>query len=517
MKVTVEKRWLMIPFCDAAQYKKLILRENGRIAVELDARIGKTADCKMPYDMGAYLGKTLECSVTPEIAFVPEWSDTPYDDTVYTEKYRPAAHFSTKRGWINDPNGLVWYEGKYHLFYQHNPVDPLWGNMHWGHAVSGDLVHWEELGDAMFPDEYGAMFSGSAMIDHENVTGLKENEHDPLLLFYTAAGGHGLMSEDKPSSQHMAYSTDGGYTFKKYGCVIPTVTRANRDPKVVWCDEKQAWVIPIYLDGREFALYTSKDLLHWEEIQRICIEEDDECPDLYPLDCEGERFWVMTAAHDRYLVVKFEGGHFIPKYSTGRLHYGRRSYAAQTFFNAPDNRRVRFGWNQSTLPGMPFNGSMTTPHDMTLKPIGRRPMLCAWPSVEFEALRTEKAEGVSRLALTGRANDIELRIPAGGKRVLRLLGLELTVDADAMTVSKGSEGRRVFVDGKDNGVCMPVRAENGCIRLRVIQDVHSVEIYAGQGEATLCLDHLSDYSLDRVECEGASITAWALKDIHNGK
>ena len=353
------------------------------------------------------------------------------------------------------------------------------------------------------------MFSGSAVVDAHNLTGLGRDGRAPLLLFYTAAGGHGAMDRDVPFTQRLSYSTDGGATFVKYErALIENIAPGNRDPKVVYCDELGCYVMILYLTGHEFALFTSENLLDWTLLQRLTIEGDDECPDLYPLSADGERYWVVTAAHDHYLVGRFKGGHFVTKCAAGRLHYGRESYAAQTFFSAPDERRIRIAWNRALIPGMPFNGSMTTPHDMALKRLDGELRLCAWPSAEFEALRGEKAEGKDSLALTGWANDIELTIPAEGRRTLRLFGLELTIDGDA--------GRVIAPTAEPGGeeTAMPARRSGGMIQLRVIQDVHAVEIYAGDGEATMCLAHMSDALLGRVECDGAAIRAWPLRDIH---
>ena len=515
MKIQITKRYMLMPVSETAQNKKVFLREDGKILTELTLRLSDAPDYVMPYDVRHLLGKTVELNTKPEVAFTPEFTDEPDETGLYREKYRPAAHFTAKYGWLNDPNGLIWYEGKFHMFFQHNPVDSSWGNMHWGHTVSDDLVHWTDTDEALYPDEYGAMFSGSAVVDKDNLTGFKCGEHDPLLLYYTAAGGRDEMSRDVHSTQHLAYSTDGGKTFKKYEkTLIETITNENRDPKVIFCEELGCYIMAIYLQTREFCLFTSDNLLDWKELQRVFIEEDDECPDIYPLNLDGERYWVMTAAHDRYTIGKFEGGHFVPKFSTGKLHYGRMSYAAQTFYNAPDGRRIRFGWNRSRIPGMPFNSSMTTPHDLTLKKLDGKICLCAWPSVEFEALRGEKAEGEGCLALSGRANDIELRVPAEGKRALRLFGLDLEIDGDAGTIAKPVDRFRFMFTKIDDSVSMPLRREGGFMRLRVVQDVHSIEIYAGDGEATLCLEHVSDGLLNRVECEGAKITAWPLRNIH---
>jgi sucrose-6-phosphate hydrolase SacC (GH32 family) len=164
-------------------------------------------------------------------------------EDLYREPKRGLFHFSPKRGWNNDPNGCVYYNGEYHLFFQHNPYGWSWGNMHWGHAVSKDLVHWEEIGDVLLPDEMGPMFSGSAVVDSKNTSGFGKDGQAPLVLIYTAAGN--------PTVQGIAYSTDGR-NFTKYSGnpVLGQVTGGNRDPKVIWDEANQRWVMVLYVAMR---------------------------------------------------------------------------------------------------------------------------------------------------------------------------------------------------------------------------------------------------------------------------
>ena len=499
MKIMIEKRYMLIPIGAEAQKKKLLLRDAaGAIRVELDARLSAVPDYLLPYDLRDYIGQEMTLTTEPAVGFQTVFADAPDDAGLYREKLRPAAHFTAPRGWINDPNGFVYYEGQYHLFYQHNPADTVWGNMHWGHAVSRDLVHWEDRGEALFQDEHGAIFSGSAVIDERNLTGLKQNEHAPLLLFYTAAGGSGKMSEDALFTQRLAYSTDGGETFVKYPqAILPHIAECNRDPKIIWCEETGGYVMALYLRGREFALCRSDNLLDWMVFQRLCLEDDDECPDFYPMNCEGERYWVLTAAHDHYLVGRFERGLFVPVQSALPLHAGR-SYAAQSCFGLANDRRVRFGWNRANIPNMPFTGSMTTPQEMTLKHIGGAMKLYAYPAAEFDALRGEKREGRGSLTLTGRANDVELTMPAEDGKTVTLFGLTIAYESGKLTA---------------NGEKLHVRAENDRLRLRIVQDVHAVEVYVNGGEATMLVEHRSDLLLNRVECAGAEIAAWPLENI----
>ena len=183
-------------------------------------------------------------------------------DGLYREQLRPQFHFSSRRGWNNDPNGLFCFGGEYHLLYQHNPYSVEWGNLHWGHAVSRDLVHWSELPVALYPDELGAMSTGCAVVDHENTSGLGRPGAPAVVAIYTA--GHASWTPG--FVQCLAISTDGGYTWSKYdgNPVIDHIVHRNRDPKVIWHPGSERWVMVLYLDRFDYAIFTSPNLLQWE-------------------------------------------------------------------------------------------------------------------------------------------------------------------------------------------------------------------------------------------------------------
>lgn len=356
-------------------------------------------------------------------------------------------HFTPPKGWMNDPNGLIYYEGVYHMFYQHNPYSNKWDSMHWGHAKSTDLVHWEHLPIALYPEpETGyTMFSGSAIEDVHNLTSLKENEHNPMLLYYTAAG--------EPFEQRVAVSTDGGVTFRKLpGCVIANIAEGNRDPKIIYDPEHKVYRLALYLIEDEYALFETDDLLHFRMKQKISLPEDNECPDLYRMVADdGEILWVLMGAHDRYLVGKFDAdGIFAPIQTVGRLSYDSKSYAAQSY-SGIQGRTVRFCWNRTDMHDDLIQGSMTTPQEMNLRKRGDRYIMCAEPIREF---------------------------PFDG---------EWDRDGDMMEgdvwVVKG--GRIELKDGKltVNGCACPAgKAE----RVRVIGDEHAIEVYVGEGDRFIC-------------------------------
>jgi len=210
---------------------------------------------------------------------------------LYSESLRPQFHFTAQKGWLNDPNGLVLHNGEYHLFFQHNPDSTEWGNMTWGHAVSKDLVHWRQIEHALLPDKRGTMYSGSAVTDPLNTSGMGAD----IIAFYTAAGGKNPESNGQPFTQGLAYSRDNGRTFTKLDApIINHIVAENRDPKVDWHEPTKSWVMALYLDGEAFVLFTSKNLKNWTEIQRFHMPGSAECPDFFEMPIAGsrEKRWV---------------------------------------------------------------------------------------------------------------------------------------------------------------------------------------------------------------------------------
>jgi fructan beta-fructosidase len=333
-------------------------------------RLSSHPDYWVFYDVSPYKGKVLKISYAGN----PDGLSKIYQDDVitgqdslYKEVNRPQIHFTTRRGWINDPNGMVYFEGEYHLFYQHNPFEREWENMSWGHAVSKDLIHWEELSDVMFPDKLGAIFSGTAVIDYNNTSGFGKDGIPPMVAIYT------VHSPDN-ERQCIAYSHDKGRTFTKYegNPVIDSKAKWNtkdlRDPKVFWYQPTKNWVMVLFeRDGN--SIYTSSNLKDWKyESHTTGFWE---CPQFFELAVDGNKKnlkWVMYGASGTYMIGKFDGKVFTPE--TGKYYFGNGDlYAAQTFDNIPesDGRRIQIGWGRIQQPGMPFNGMMLMPTELTLK------------------------------------------------------------------------------------------------------------------------------------------------------
>lgn len=489
MEMLINKRYLKIPVKHAGEPFHFVLSVDGKAEYFFDAVYTReNADAVYYADLRDYLGKAVAL-IAPE-DFTAEFADemTPLTDA--ENLLCPAVHFTAERGWINDPNGLCFYNGEYHLFYQHNPFGRLWGNMHWGHAVSRDLFHWEHREEALFQDMQGLMFSGSAVVDYDNVSGLKDGGDAPLLFFYTCAG-------KAKTTQNLAYSTDGGKTLKKYGVLIEQHVPGNRDPKVIYDAERSRWLMALYFEERTYGIFTSKDLLHWELQQKFDLPGDDECPDLYPLTADdGRTLWVYSGAHDMYFVGEFdENGLYQPVQSAGQLSYGSVSYAAQTYFVEAGKPVIRFAWNRSDIPGAPFNGSMCTPMEMTLKKRGGRYYLCALPVEGLEELISNEMERFDLITakhtipLNKKACRIDVLAPSGAFQC-SLYGLEIRVDKSGVTC----------------GEAFLPALEGESMQLTVITDAVSTELYLN-GTAFSAIPHVQD-------AEKAEFALWADKPVH---
>jgi len=320
-----------------------------------------------------------------------------YLDNVYKEELRPQFHFSTMRGWTNDPNGLIYYDGEYHLFYQHNPYGWDWGNMHWGHAVSTDLVHWKQLPHALYPDKNGVCFSGCAVIDYNNTSGFKTGDDNVMVAVYTSV----LESQ----TQSIAYSNDKGRTWKYYEGNPVIASRDSivkqghvRDPNVFWHESTNKWVM-ILFEEIGHSIFTSENLKEWE--YQSHFNTFWECPELFELPIDGDKKntkWVSYGAGGYYALGDFDGKEF--KMTDGIFQYVQGEfYAAQTYENIPatDGRQIQVGWATIPSPGMPFNMMMSFPTELTLRTTSQGVRMFNEPVKEIELLHKEasKYENIS--------------------------------------------------------------------------------------------------------------------------
>ena len=506
MELICNKKYLLLPASHHAVKKRLLFFSGDKLVYDLAVSLDyDQPDYLFPVHMARFMGQTLRVECDQDVDLHFQQTDKPPLD--YAGKYRPLIHFTARRGWINDPNGLVYHNGKYRMYYQHNPAATTWENMHWGACESEDLIHWRELEETLFPDEQGTMFSGSGMVDWQNASGLMKDGQPPLLFFYTCAGNTSETSKDQPFTQCLAYSHDGGKTLVKYSG-NPLVTQfvdANRDPKVIHFAEDNSYIMAIFLDDHDFMLLKSNNLLDWQEIQRIRMPEDAECPDFYPLPADGDPAqtkWVLSAASDRYFIGSFDGRHFTPETELLQLNFGNASYAAQSWSDLPGNRRVRTAFASVVIPGMPFGSCMNVPQQMKLKTVHGQLRLCAWPVDELRSLY-QSTQTFSSFPVNGdipfrhqvhaRACDITLRIKADTSFRLSLFGLEIRYDAALRLLH--CQDRQA-----------PVRGVEGTVELRVLYDTVYAELFADEGSVFMGMTYMQDTALNRltISAEGAA-------------
>jgi sucrose-6-phosphate hydrolase SacC (GH32 family) len=402
--------------------------------------------------------------------------------TAYKETYRPQFHFTPKTNWTNDPNGLIFYKGEYHLFFQHNPFGIDWGNMTWGHAVSRDLVHWKQLPHAIHPDELGTIFSGSGVVDWNNTGGFQTSDEAVLVNFYTSAGSHA--PKEVPFTQSIAYSNDRGRNWTKYegNPVIGHIVGSNRDPKVIWHPQSERWIMALYLEGNAYALFVSPNLVDWERTCDLDLPGGTEVPDFFPLAVDGDPDdvrWVFWGANTTYLVGGFDGRTFTPQGGPRRLQPAGQHYAAQTFSDLPaaDGRRVMIGWMRQPLPGMPFSQFMSVPHTLHLRRRAGEPALATAPVRELETLRETSWERTDQPLAAGTAVEAEL--------TGELLDVEATIELGAADAAgMAVRGVAVWYDRRSgalyNGSVAGWLAPGlAGVTFRVLADRASVELFAG--------------------------------------
>lgn len=274
----------------------------------------------------------------------------------------PSIHFTAETGWINDPNGLVYKDGIYHLYFQYNPFDIQWENMSWGHAISSDLLHWEQLDAVLFPDENGAMFSGCGIVNEREMLGLPA---DALLFFYTTAGGANTWSAGRNFAQRVAYSIDNGNTLIKSDLgVLDTICCENRDPKVFWHERSHAYIMVLWLEKNDFGIFRSEDLENWEESDRLTLQDAWECPDLVELfDEKGDGHWMFWCADGYYFWGEFDGYRFVTDGVRHKAYMNKIPYAAQTYSGVM-GRKVQIPWLRLPNRGGCYTGAMGIPREL---------------------------------------------------------------------------------------------------------------------------------------------------------
>ncbi len=486
------------------------------------------------------------------------------------EPFRPQCHFTPERHWINDPNGLVWFEGEYHLFYQYNPFGDQWGHMSWGHAVSADLVHWQELPVAIPEDERVSIFSGSIVVDEHNSSGFGDGSAPPLVAIYTGC----LRRPEGGQAQELAYSHDRGRTWTKYAAnpVLDLGLRDFRDPKVFWHTPTQKWVMVVVLpDERRAQFYGSPDLKSWtllSEFERPFEGQGIwECPDLIPMKVadEDEPVWMLKVdalqghpsggSGARLFFGQFDGTRFIaePEVAPRWVDHGGDFYAALSWSHLPSTceHNIWLAWMScheyaKYVPTHPWRGAMTLPRELSL----RRTATQGWdllqaPIASLQSLRDEahvlgtitlsQEHGAHTLsAAAARALEIQCHIT---QTSAQQLGLILSSGAhDQVRLGYDATRGCVFID---RGPCRfhppehawyaarteaayPAPSAAQPLRLRVLVDASSIELFVGDGELVMteqiyCGDGAEPYRITLFSDKGSArfeaLCLWTLKSI----
>ena len=417
---------------------------------------------------------------------------------LYNEKYRPQFHFTACKNWLNDPNGCVFYNEEYHLFFQHNPAGCEWGNMTWGHAVSTDLLHWQQLNNALYPYDGGTIYSGSAVVDSKNTSGFARQINAPLVATFTHAR--------KPFGQAIAFSNDNGRHWEMYAegrHVVPNqgLDSDERDPRIFWHAPTGRWVMVLWVALGQVRFFTSNDLKQWVHTSDFIGEDFYECPDLFCLPLNGDTGrlkWVLHDATSRYWIGDFDGTHFLPEAGPITSDFGANFYAAQTWTNT-GSRVVQIGWMRGgEYPGMPFNQQMSFPCELSLcsTPAGIR--LFRNPVVEIENLRTETDHTFNKILQAGEEVavshagdlfDIVAEIEASRDAVfgIRLHDLEITCAGVGVVHCLGREAS--FVPSSDN-----------IVRVRILLDRTSIELFVNDGEISMSFCFLPTNQETTVRC-----------------
>lgn len=388
----------------------------------------------------------------------------------------PSIHFRPLYGWINDPNGMYYKDGVWHLFYQYNPFGAKWGNMSWGHATSVDLVNWKHCDIALVPDELGMIFSGSAVVDNKGTAGFGK---DAVVAIYTSAGARQVQS--------IAHSSDG-YVFEKYenNPVLESHRPDFRDPKVRWHEETSAWIMAISA-GNAMEFYRSKDLKNWEFASRFGEDAGNhggvwECPDLFPLEYEGQQKWILISSCTRnpvlgsgsqYFIGSFDGYVFTPDSVDEKwMDYGMDHYAAVTFSNAPEDRMISMAWasNWMYANDLPLKGwrcMMTVPRELFLMEYNGSLVMGSMPTPEV----MEKCAG-----------NIQQYTLSETSPTLNIDGLLINLDKNIMTVNRESELKFNDKFNVETSAILDDRSEH---ELLVLRDNNSVEMFVDGGAVAM--------------------------------
>ena len=520
------KKFLLLPVQENAPEGKVNIIVNNEFQLEQNINIRlarEKVDYYVPLDLSAYQGKSVSVDVTGMPVSSLCWKEIKLSDTFYSsnrETYRPVYHHTPVYGWMNDPNGMFYKDGVYHLYFQYNPYGSMWANMTWGHSTSTDLTHWTYEGTAIVPDAWGAIFSGSCVVDKDNTAGFGKGA---VVAFYTSAKS---TPWGDVQSQSMAYSLDNGKTFIKYehNPILTSTERDFRDPKVFWYAPGKHWVMMLAV-GQEMQIYSSGNLKEWKKESSFGAMQGAhggvwECPDLVEVAVEGskEKKWVLICnlnpggpfggSAAQYFVGSFDGKKFVNESPTQTkwLDWGKDNYATVTWSNAPAGRCIALGWMSNwqyanNVPTTQYRSANTLARDLTLYRVGGELYLKSKPSPEIKKARAEEKkiptfevkgnyEVASLLADNKGAYEIEMAIENKGTSkidfsLMNEKGEKVAMYYDVVrkqfVMDRSASGIVGFSRDFPAVTVAPVRNTDQ-IHLRLFIDRSSVEAFGEEGE-----------------------------------
>ena len=525
LKVQQGKRYVLLPVQEAEDIAAIAVLDNHNNMVQrINVKLAiDRVDYFVPYELkGASLldiefrGDRRQKGAVGEFVC---WKEIKYSDTFDTtnrEHFRPVYHHTPLYGWMNDPNGMFYKDGVWHLYYQYNPYGSQWENMHWGHSTSKDLIHWEALSMGLEPDWLGSIFSGSCVTN--------DNE---VVAFYTSAGMH--------QTQSMAVSKDGGRTFEKYSG-NPVLTTSDvpdfRDPKAFWNEDIKAWNL-ILAAGQEMRIYSSKDLKEWKYESSFGKEYGNhsgvwECPDLFKMKNEEMRNekWVLLCninpggpfggSATQYFVGQFDGHKFTCESMptvTKWLDYGKDHYATVSFYNAPDNRRVVLAWMSNwqyanQVPTKQYRSGNSIPRDLGLFRCGEETYVSVVPSKEMLAVRGAKVkkptEACEIIVDTKGQTEIVLSNAKGEQVTMSYDGAKQTFSMDR---TKSGD-----VSFSENFACTTVAPTYGQLKqLRIFIDRCSIEVFDTEGKIAMTNLVFPSEPYNTIKVKGGKVTIYDVK------
>ncbi|MEG0253154.1 MAG: GH32 C-terminal domain-containing protein [Muribaculaceae bacterium] len=518
----INHNFLILPIQESSQEVRINIILDNDIVKTLNARLAvDSVDYYVPIDLANFKDQKLSISILNVNDSAICWNKMNFADTFSTnnyEKYRPSYHFTPLYGWMNDPNGMVYKDGIYHLFYQYNPFGSMWGNMNWGHATSTDLVTWKHFPVAIEPDGLGMIFSGSCVVDTDNSAGFGKNA---IVAFYTSAA--------ESQVQSMAYSLDGGNSFIKYSenPILTSSSRDFRDPKVIWHKSSKKWIM-VLAAGQEMQFYSSPNLKDWSYESSFGKNQGAhggvwECPDLFELNIEGSNIskWVLLCninpggpfggSATQYFIGTFDGKNFTNDSPsiTKLMDYGKDHYATVTWSDAPNNRRTAIAWMSNwqyanNVPTKQYRSANSVARDLSLFSVNGEVYLKSEPVKELikvrenhvkqKSFKVNSTHTISNLLKNNSgAYEIEMSIINNNAKIISFslfnnsnekVDFIYNISNNTFSVDRTKSGIVNFSSDFPAITVSPIY-ENGTLNLRIFVDNSSIEVFGNGGKFVL--------------------------------